>query len=181
MDPMDFQGVMTSVIDPLFRMTKSVSGFVGLLIFMMGTWKIFTFYGDKHHKRDKTPVGYVGMLIAGTFLMAAGDLMGASSNLIFGNDGIRFDTQDVSTLAVGKLMVVKFFVAVVMLVGVIGFVIGLYEFSKISSGNFQGSSGTAIVKIIGGAVAFNIVAFANLIGDAFGGQVQKAIKMVLGT
>lgn len=172
-------------VQPLLSIAGAVGPFVGMVIFFIGTWKMFTLYGDKYHKRDKSPAGYFMMMFAGAAMMSADSMLGMVSGTL-GMEGTREivggQLQVSAGAALGPMAsAVKFAIGIVIVVGAVGFFSGLYEFSKIGSGGQQGGVGGASTKMIAGAMAINVEQLAQMVGGAFGGKIGAAISLVLGS
>lgn len=161
--------VYDTIVLPLIRMSAMWGNFVGLLIFFIGTWKLFTFYGDKNHKREKSPAGYVWMLVVGVLMMYSSQDSGLTY-LVSEALGVQNSEAKKGSLA--------FVFGVVEVVGLIGVYMGLMQLYKKGANQSTLSTGNAITKIVAGAIAINMEKFVDKVGSSFGGQVESTFNLI---
>lgn len=110
---------------------------------------------------------------AGIFLLNISGLMDAVAFSMFGTSSAHSLIAYASGAGHVSGPMVQFAIMLVQLVGFYGIIRGVLLLSH--SGSDSRAAGPALVHILGGAIAVNIVTVLNVLGATVGGGIQSAI------
>ena len=174
---MDGASIIANLIPllvPWWSTIVQIGRLLGIIVFAIGVKNLAA--EGRHHQGHRG--GWNGIVAGLLMVNITGFLDAVAQSTLSGSSQNGLEGYNPSHGSDPSALYVQFGIYVVMLVGLVGVIRGLFLIKQSAEDGRQ--MGSAITHIVGGTMGVNVEAFLKMLASSMGGDIASAINKILG-